>query len=102
VFAGVVTLVSMGFFQSRFDGQGQQALLVGGVVAGVTFIVVLVAIALLILAVDPADVGKTIDRPVLLPEGEAAAPDAAAPDAAGPDAGAQPTADGDPASSENS
>lgn len=82
LFAGVVTLVSMGFFQSRFAGQGQQALLVGGVVAGITFIVVLVTIALLILAVDPAQVEKTIDRPVLLPDEE-------------PDAGAQPPAEAD-------
>ncbi len=67
VFAGVVTLVSMGFFQSRFEGQGQRALAVAGIVAGVTFIATLVVIALLILAVDPAQVQKTIDRPVLLP-----------------------------------
>lgn len=83
LFAGIVTLVSMGFFQSRFAGQGQQALLVGGVVAGITFIVVLVTIALLILAVDPAQMEKTIDRPVLLPEEDK------------PDAGAQPPAGAD-------
>jgi energy-coupling factor transporter transmembrane protein EcfT len=67
VFAFVVTLVSMGFFQKRFPGQAEHALVVAGVVAGITFIVVLVVIALLILAVDPAQVTKTIDRPVLLP-----------------------------------
>lgn len=83
VFAGIVTLVSMGFFQSRFAGQGQQALLVAGVVAGITFIVVLVAIALLILAVDPAQVTKQVDRPVLLPEEET--PDADTQPAAGTD-----------------
>lgn len=67
VFAGVVTLFSMGFFQSRFDGQSMHALVVAGIVAGITFIVTLVTIALLILAVDPAQVQKQIDRPVLLP-----------------------------------
>ncbi|GAA5035864.1 amino acid transporter [Microbacterium fluvii] len=66
LFAGIVTLVSMGFFQSRFDGQNMHALVVAGVVAGITFIVVLLGIALLLLAVDPADVQKTVDRPVLL------------------------------------
>ncbi len=70
VFAFVVTLVSMGFFQQRFPGQSEHALVVAGVVAGITFIVVLVVIALLVLAVDPAQVTKTVDRPVLLPEGE--------------------------------
>ncbi|GAA1857993.1 amino acid transporter [Microbacterium koreense] len=81
LFAGIVTLVSMGFFQSRFDGQSQQALIVAAVVAGVTFIVVLVVLALLLLAVDPAQVTKTVDRPVLLPDEDDTdddAPDAAA------------------------
>lgn len=83
VFAGIVTLVSMGFFQSRFDGQGQHALVVGGVVAGITFIAVLVTIALLILAVDPAEVEKNVDRPVLYdPEPEHDAGSADGPDGA--------------------
>jgi hypothetical protein len=82
LFAGIVTLVSMGFFQSRFAGQGERALVVAGVVAGATFIVVLVAIALLILAVDPAQIEKTIDRPVLQLDEEK------------PDGAAQPPADG--------
>lgn len=81
-FAFVVTLVSMGFFQQRFAGQSEHALVVAGVVGGITFIVVLVVMALLILAVDPAQVAKTVDRPVLLPpEDEQAAPGDAAPDA---------------------
>lgn len=70
VFAGVVTLFSMGFFQSRFDGQNLHALIVALVVAGIAFIVTLVAIALLMLAVDPAEVRKQVDRPVLLPPDE--------------------------------
>lgn len=88
VFAFVVTLVSMGFFQQRFPGQAEHALVVAGVVAGITFIVVLVVIALLILAVDPAQITKTIDRPVLLPpeeETDAAAKPAA--DGSAPEAG---------------
>lgn len=70
IFAGVVTLVSMGFFQQRFEGQAERALVVAAVVAGITFIVVLVGLALLILAVDPAQVTKSVDRPVLVEKDE--------------------------------
>lgn len=70
VFSGVVTLVSMGFFQAKPGDQIQRALVTAAVVAGVAFIVVLVLVALLLLAVDPADIEKTVDRPVLLPENE--------------------------------
>jgi hypothetical protein len=83
IFAGVVTLVSMGFFQQRSPGQAPAALQLALIVAGVTFIVVLVMVALLLLAVDPAQVKKQIDRPVLLPDepadGSGSGPDAAAP-----------------------
>ncbi len=70
LFAGIVTLVSMGFFQQRFEGQAERALVVAAVVAGITFIVVLVVVALLLLAVDPAQVTKTVDRPVLVDKEE--------------------------------
>lgn len=70
LFAGVVTLVSMGFFQQRFEGQAERALVVAAIVAGITFIVVLVGLALLILAVDPAQVTKPVDRPVLIEKDE--------------------------------
>lgn len=70
VFAGVVTLVSMGAFQARPAEEVQRALVVGLIAAGVTFIVVLVSVALLLLAVDPAQVSKTVDRPLLLPPEE--------------------------------
>jgi hypothetical protein len=69
LFAGVVTLVSMGFFQQRSPEQAPAALQLALIVAGVTFIVVLVMLALLLLAVDPAQVKKQIDRPILLPDG---------------------------------
>jgi hypothetical protein len=85
VFAGVVSLVSMGAFQARPADEVQRALVVGAVAAGVTFIVVLVSVALLLLAVDPAQVAKQVDRPLLLPP-EEQAPDAAHPDAQTPDA----------------
>ncbi|SIR96711.1 amino acid transporter [Microbacterium sp. RURRCA19A] len=68
IFAGVVTLVSMGAFQARPADEIQRALVVGAVAAGVTFIVVLVSVALLLLAVDPAQVTKQVDRPLLLPK----------------------------------
>ncbi|MFG6444687.1 amino acid transporter [Microbacterium sp. P07] len=86
LFAGIVTLVSMGFFQSKPGDQIQRALVIAAIVAGVTFIVVLVMVALLLLAVDPAQVTKTLDRPVLLPDDESDAPPAAAPDDPAPDA----------------
>ncbi|WP_337001204.1 MULTISPECIES: hypothetical protein [unclassified Microbacterium] len=72
VFAMVVTLVSTGAFTARvntaiangtYDGLTPIAL--GLVVGGGAFIVTLLILAMLILAVDPADVTKTIDRPVL-------------------------------------
>jgi hypothetical protein len=80
LFAGIVTLVSMGFFQQRSPEQAPAALQLALIVAGVTFIVVLVMLALLLLAVDPAQVKKQIDRPVLLPDEKRgdADPDAAA------------------------
>ena len=68
VFAGIVTLVSMGFFQQRSPEQAPAALQLALIVAGITFIVVLVMLALLLLAVDPAQVKKQVDRPVLLPD----------------------------------
>lgn len=82
LFAGVVTLISMGFFQQRFEGQSQQALVVAAVVAGITFIAVLVILALLLLAIDPAQVTKPVDRPVLVQKDEerAGETDAAASD----------------------
>lgn len=67
VFAGIVTLVTMGFFQSKPADQTANALVVAAIVAGVTFIAVLVIVALLLLAVDPSQVTKGVDRPVLLP-----------------------------------
>lgn len=64
-FAGVVTLISMGFFQQRQAGQSEHALMVGLIVTGITFIVVLVGLALLLLVVDPAQITHEVDHPVL-------------------------------------
>lgn len=74
VFGGVITLVSMGVFQdARPVAAGElhphlKAWIVAGVVAGIVFIVTLVTIALLLLAVDPAQLAKQVDRPVLMPD----------------------------------
>lgn len=68
LFAGFVTLMSMGFFQTRPADQIQRALVVAAVAAGATFIVVLVSVALMLLAVDPSKVTSTVDRPLLLPK----------------------------------
>lgn len=83
LFAGFVTLMSMGFFQTRPADQIQRALIVALVAAGATFIIVLVSVALMLLAVDPSKVTATVDRPLLLPKD---APDAT------PTASAQPEA----------
>lgn len=85
VFGGVITLMSMGILQEpRPVPAGEmhphlKAWVVSGVVAGIVFIVTLVTIALLLLAVDPAQLTKQVDRPVLLPEESAPDQDAAAP-----------------------
>ncbi|WP_438354873.1 amino acid transporter [Microbacterium sp. CJ88] len=97
VFAGVVTLISMGFFQQRQPGQSERALTVGLIVLGATFIVVLVGLALLLLAVDPAQVTKQVDHPVLYDSdrkraGGTDAPDAANDASSGTDEGAPPAA----------
>lgn len=77
LFAGIVTVVSMGAFQAKPAEDVQNAIVVALVVAGITFIATLLIIALLMLVVDPAQVAKQIDRPVLLPDDE---PEAGAPD----------------------
>jgi len=85
LFAGVVTLVSGGVFQ---DGVGVRAIPLAGIVAGITFIVVLLGLSLLLLTVDPQQVTTTIDRPVLYddPADDPGAPaDDADPDAPKPE-----------------
>lgn len=64
-FAGIVTAVTTGI------AQGEDVWALSLIVAGITFIVVLLGLAMLMLAVDPAQVQKPIDRPVLLPEEDA-------------------------------
>lgn len=85
VFAAAVTLISTGAFTSRVNiaiangtYQGLTPVALGLVVGGGAFIVTLLLLSMMILAVDPANVAKTIDRPVLYdPEpGDDAAADA--------------------------
>ena len=97
VFGGVITLVSMGIFQdARPVSAGElhphlKAWIVAGVVAGIVFIVTLVTIALLLLAVDPAQLAKQVDRPVLVQDAD----DDPAPDARA-QADRRPAPDSDP------
>jgi TRAP-type C4-dicarboxylate transport system permease small subunit len=70
IFTGLVTLVSMGFFQQKPGDELQRALVVAAIAAGVAFIAVLLIVSLLLLAIDPAQMQKTVDRPVLLPKDE--------------------------------
>ncbi|MFT3797784.1 amino acid transporter [Microbacterium sp.] len=86
VFGGGVALVSMGFFTdlpAPEPGELEPHLRiaqVAGVVAGISFIATLVIIALLMLAVDPAEITREVDHGVLLDENPAeGAADAAAP-----------------------
>lgn len=65
LFAAVIALFSMGFFQDLSADQRSHVLVVTAVIAGIAFIVTLVTTALLILAVDPNQVAKQVDRPVL-------------------------------------
>ncbi|MFT4211908.1 MAG: amino acid transporter [Microbacterium sp.] len=82
VFAGAVTFLSMGGFERLPADEIQQALTMALVIAGITFIVVVVVIALLVLAIDPAQVVERHDHPVLIPETKPA-----------PDAGAEASGD---------
>ncbi|OAN42731.1 hypothetical protein [Microbacterium sp. H83] len=86
VFAAVVTLVSTGAFTARVNTaiangsyEGLTPIGLGLVVGGAAFIVTLLILAMLILVVDPADVTKTVDRPVLYDDAAADEPDADAP-----------------------
>lgn len=97
VFAGVVTLISMGFFQDQVVTQTQrgQVIVVALIVAGIAFIATLLIIALLMLAVDPSQIARKVDTAVLLPDADAASADAASADAAdggAPGAGDAPDA----------
>lgn len=68
VFAGVISLMSMGFFQTIPEDRKAHALVVALIVAGVAFIATLLIMALLILVVDPKDLATPVDRPVLFPD----------------------------------
>ncbi|MBV0893688.1 amino acid transporter [Microbacterium sp. NC79] len=60
LFAGFITAMSSGLFQ------GENVWTLTLVMTGSTFIVVLLVLSMLLLAVNPDDVKKQIDRPVLL------------------------------------
>lgn len=60
LFAGFVTAMSTGIFQ------GENVWVLSLVVTGVVFIAVALGLSILLLAIDPAEVTKTIDKPVLL------------------------------------
>lgn len=72
IFAMVVTLVTTGAFTRSVniaiaDGtyQGLTPVALGLVVGGGAFIVTLLILAMLMLVIDPAEVTKSVDRPVL-------------------------------------
>lgn len=65
-FAGLVTAMAMGAWQAIPGEDVLRAWAVAGIVAGVSFIAVLLILSLLLLAIDPADVERPVDGPVLL------------------------------------
>ncbi|WP_198410820.1 amino acid transporter [Microbacterium halophytorum] len=74
-FAGIITATSMGAFTSIPGDEKLRVWTIAGVVAGVAFIAVLLIVSLLLLAIDPADVEKTVDGPVLIGHDEHVDPD---------------------------
>ncbi|MTE24446.1 amino acid transporter [Microbacterium sp. ZXX196] len=68
LFAGFVTAMSMGAFTGSGGEIAQAAWRMAAIMAGIVFIVVLLVLALLLLVVDPRDVAKPHDGPVLLPK----------------------------------
>ncbi|WP_298943497.1 amino acid transporter [uncultured Microbacterium sp.] len=76
LFGGIIALVSMGIFQDLSEPQRAHVVVVSLVVSGISFIATLVIIALLMLAVDPAQVTKQIDQPVLHPKDDDSRPSA--------------------------
>ena len=82
LFAGFITLVVMGFFQQHTGPELQHVGVIAAIAAGVAFIAVLLIVSLLLLAVDPAQVQKRVDSPVLFdsePAVDDESPDATAP-----------------------
>lgn len=67
-FGGLVTAMVMGAWQAIPGEDVARAWAVAGIVAGITFIAMLLILSLLLLAIDPAEVQKPVDRPVLLRE----------------------------------
>lgn len=75
LFAAVVTAVSTGAFTERVNDslaageyEGMPPVILGLVVGGIVFIVTLLVISMLMLAIDPNQVTKPVDRPVLYDE----------------------------------
>lgn len=84
-FGGLVTLMSMGFFQAAGGDQRPRAAAVALIVAGACFIVTLLVIALLVLAIDPKQITAPVDRPVLYDKEDPVAADQSEPDSSDPD-----------------
>ncbi len=93
LFAAVVTLVTTGAFTDRVNEMiaageynGLPPVLLALVVGGIAFIVTLLLLSILLLAVDPSQVSRPMDRPVLYDGADADADADAVPDAGGADA----------------
>ncbi|WP_307793520.1 amino acid transporter [Microbacterium stercoris] len=66
LFGGLITAMSMGAFQAIPLEDVLHAWSVGGIVAGASFIAVLLIVSMLLLVVDPNTQGGTVDEPLLV------------------------------------
>lgn len=73
VFTMIVTTIATGGFTEKVndllvsgDYDGLPPLILGLVMGGIVFIVTLLVISMLLLAINPSEVTKQVDRPVLL------------------------------------
>lgn len=81
VFAGFVTALSTGAFTDQGSDIVANAWRIAAIVAGIVFIVVVLSLALLLLVVDPQDVVKEHDKPVLAPDDDEQGEEGSAPEA---------------------
>lgn len=99
VFAALVTMVSTGAFTERVNQSiaqgnydGLPPVTLGLVVGGIAFIVTALVLALLILAVDPAEITRPVDHPVLYGKEHDESVPPESPDASTGAAGTEPRA----------
>lgn len=66
LFAGLITLMAMGFFEDREAAFRLRIVDIALIAAGCTFIGTAICIALLLLMIQPAEVTQVVDKPTLV------------------------------------